>query len=90
MFVVMMTLREKLILIADTYAKARGIGRQRVSTLVLNRGATLDALAEGRSDITTGTFEKALEWFSENWPDALAWPDAVARPVRASITEAAE
>ncbi|RVO40446.1 hypothetical protein CN093_11460 [Sinorhizobium meliloti] len=83
-----MTLREQLILVSDEFGRARGIGRQRVSTIVLNRGSTLDLLAQGRSDLNTGTFERAMIWFSENWPDGAEWPAGVARPVLQ--TEAAE
>lgn len=75
-----MTLREQLVTIADAYGALRKIGRQRVSTLVLNRGATLDALAEGRVDVNTGTFEKAMRWFADNWPDDADWPENIDRP----------
>jgi len=83
-----MTLREQLILVSDEFGRARGIGRQRVSTIVLNRGSTLDLLAQGRSDLNTGTFERAMIWFSENWPKGAEWPAGVPRPVLQ--TEAAE
>ncbi|MDE3797621.1 hypothetical protein GOB46_21030 [Sinorhizobium meliloti] len=83
-----MTLREQLILVSDEFGRARGIGRQRVSTIVLNRGSTLDLLAQGRSDLNTGTFERAMIWFSENWPEGAEWPAGVPRPVLQ--TEAAE
>ncbi|MDX0788167.1 hypothetical protein GOD70_16825 [Sinorhizobium medicae] len=83
-----MTLREQLILVSDEFGRARGIGRQRVSTIVLNRGSTLDLLAQGRSDLNTGTFERAMIWFSENWPEGAEWPTGVPRPV--FQTEAAE
>ncbi|MDE4595937.1 hypothetical protein [Sinorhizobium meliloti] len=82
-----MTLREQLILVSDEFGRARGIGRQRVSTIVLNRGSTLDLLAQSRSDLNTGTFERAMLWFSENWPEGAEWPDCVSRPL---VSEAAE
>lgn len=85
----MTTLREQLISISDLYGDAKGIGRQRVSTIVLNRGSTLDLIAQGRSDLNTGTFERAMIWFSVNWPSEANWPKEIARPVP-SITEAAE
>ncbi len=75
-----MTFLEQLIAVCDEYAKARGIGRQRVSTIVLNRGATLDRIAEGKSDVSTGTFEKAMLWLSMNWPAGAVWPAGVPRP----------
>lgn len=85
----MMTLRAQLILVSDLYGQATGKGRQRVSTIVLNRGSTLDKIADGQADLTTGTFEKAMLWFSENWPQQLDWPSSIKRPF-AKIPEAAE
>lgn len=74
-----MTLREQLLTIADLYAEASGIGRKRVSTVVLNGGGKLDAIAKGR-DLTTGSFERAMTWFSRNWPADLDWPAHIDRP----------
>ena len=82
-----MMLREQIIVVADRYAEAAGIGRKRVSTIVLNRGSKLDDIAEG-GDLTTGTFERAMMWFSTNWPQDLAWPEDIDRP--AATREAAE
>ncbi|PLU42333.1 hypothetical protein BMJ25_30240 [Sinorhizobium medicae] len=48
-----MNLRQQIIVVADTFAQARGIGRKRVSTLVLNRGSKLDNIATG-GDLATG------------------------------------
>lgn len=85
----MMNLREQLILISDRYGAARGVGRKRVSTIVLNRGQTLDKIAEGHADVTTSTFEAAMRWFSANWPPEAEWPASVPRP-GVTVPEAAE
>lgn len=82
-----MTLREQIIVVADRYAEAARIGRKRVSTIVLNRGSKLDDIADG-GDLTTGTFEKAMLWFSLNWPEKIDWPAGIPRPC--IIQEAAE
>ncbi|WP_234896401.1 hypothetical protein [Sinorhizobium meliloti] len=83
---VRMNLRQQIITVADTFAEARGIGRKRVSTLVLNRGSKLDDIATG-GDLATGTFERAMLWLSENWPEGAEWPSGVPRPI---LREAAE
>jgi hypothetical protein len=75
-----MLLKDHLVTVADVYARAVGLSRSRVSTIVLNRGATLDAIADGRADITTGTFQKAMAWFAERWPEGVAWPADIDRP----------
>ena len=76
---VRMKLREQILIIADLFAEAKGIGRKRVSTIVLNRGSKLDDI-EGGADLGTETFEKAMHWFSANWPETLAWPEEILRP----------
>lgn len=75
-----MTLREALITVSDTYGEAMKIGRQRVSTIVLQRGATLQRIADGEADVVTSTFERAMQWFSDNWPEGHDWPGSVPRP----------
>lgn len=76
-----MKLLEQIIVVADVFADARGIGRKRVSTLVFNRGSKIDDIVSGGADINTRNFERAMEWFSENWPSGAEWPPAVERPV---------
>ncbi len=73
-------LREQIIVVADIYAAAAGIGRKRMSTIVFNRGAKLDNIADG-GDLATGTFERAMLWFSVNWPEGAEWPADIPRPV---------
>lgn len=82
----MTNLRDQLIAVADAYCDARRLSRSRVSTIVFNAGAALDRIASGR-DLNTGNWERAMRWFSENWPSDAEWPVAVERP--APSTEAA-
>lgn len=80
----MTLLRSHIVTLADVYCLATGRSRARVSTLVLNRGARIDEIADG-ADLTTGSYERAVEWFSEHWPEGIDWPECVARPVRRGI-----
>lgn len=75
-----MILKDQLLTVGDAFAQAAGLSRSRISTIVLNRGSTLDSIAAGRADVTTNTFEKAMLWFSANWPLDLDWPADVPRP----------
>lgn len=75
-----MKLTEQLVAVADTFCAARRLSRARVSTIVLNQGGRLELIAAGTADITTGRFERAMQWFSDNWPGGTIWPEAVARP----------
>lgn len=65
---------------ADAYAAARGLSRSRVSTIVFNAGMVLDRIASGK-DLTTASFERAMRWFSDHWPENAEWPAHVERPV---------
>lgn len=41
----------------------------------------LNVLMTGRGDMTLSTFERAMAWFSANWPDGVEWPSDVPRPL---------
>lgn len=82
-----MNMRQQIITVADRYAQLAGIGRKRVSMIVLNRSSKIDDIAAG-GDLNTRSFERAMQWFSDNWPAGAEWPAGVARP-RPSL-EAAE
>lgn len=75
-----MDLREQLVIVSDLFASARGIGRKRVSTIVLDQGSKLDAVARGSADVTTRTWERAMQYFSDHWPEGADWPVSIARP----------
>lgn len=85
-----MNMCAQILLVSDRYCAAAGIGRKRVSTIVMNRGSKLDDIAAG-ADLSTRTFERAMQWFSNNWPTDAAWPEEVVRPaLTTEILEAAE
>ena len=82
----MMTLRDKLLHVANLYAiaiKTKGrdgrITLSGISTRVFGDGKTFSRIEAG-GDLTTGNFERAMRWFSDNWPDGAEWPDEVPRP----------
>ncbi|HEV7251475.1 MAG TPA: hypothetical protein VGN93_31240 [Shinella sp.] len=83
-----MTLRENLISVADSYCSLTGLSKARVSTLVLSGGRRL-AVIEAGGDIGTEGYERAMQWFSDRWPEEAEWPEGIPRPER-SIAEAAE
>lgn len=84
-----MTLIEQLSTVATAYCERRGLSVARVSTLVFNDGSKLGDLMSGRSDLVTRRLERALLWFSANWPADLDWPASIDRPA-AVPREAAE
>lgn len=74
-----MTLTEQLIIISDLWCRGAGRSRSRVSTLVFGDGSRLDGIVAGK-DLNTRSWERAMAWFSANWPEGLAWPEGVERP----------
>lgn len=75
----MLPATEQLSIVAQAYAKATGKSLARTSTLIFNGGSRLTAIIEG-GDLNTRSFEKAMGWFSENWPEAVDWPIGIQRP----------
>ena len=83
-----MRLIDHILLLSDAYCQAVGLSRARVSTLVFRRGGKIDAIAGG-ADVTTASYEHALAWFAQRWPQGAAWPDGVPRVHRAVQHEVA-
>lgn len=75
-----MTIIDQLIAVTNQYAEARGLSLARVSTLVFNDGSKIGDLVNGDVDLVTRRFERAMQWFSDNWPDGADWPPQVKRP----------
>jgi hypothetical protein len=73
---------EELLTIARAYGEAEGVPLSTVSSRALDDGKKLRALEAG-ADINVGRLERAMQWFSDKWPDGAAWPDGVSRPARA-------
>ena len=78
-----------LLLLAARHSAASGESRAALAKAIFGRGGHFEDLAEGRRDIATGTFERAMAWFSANWPDGAEWPEDVERPAP-RLPEAAE
>ncbi|KPL55549.1 hypothetical protein [Prosthecomicrobium hirschii] len=78
-----------IVTLGDRFAEATGRSRATVSTLVLNDGKRLEALANGK-DIGGRRYEAAMAWFAAHWPAGAEWPAGVPRPApQASEPEAA-
>lgn len=80
-------LTQALLDVADVYCAAVQRSRARVSTLVFGSGDRLDGIAGGK-DLTTRSFERALQWFSDHWPEGTDWPEQVDRPAPKTRPEA--
>jgi hypothetical protein len=74
-----MTSIEQLLTLSRLYAEAQGIKLSTLSSRMFNDGKRLDAIEAGRP-IQVTTFERAMQWLSDNWPEDPAWPAGITRP----------
>jgi hypothetical protein len=74
--------------VIDGYCAAAGLAEATVSTRVFNDGKRITEVRAG-ADIGMRRVEKAIQWFSDNWPENTPWPEGVYRPVP-TILEAAQ
>lgn len=73
-------LKQQLIDVSTAFAASRLIGITTVWRMAINDPAFEGRLKSDKT-ITVRTFDKAIAWFSGNWPAELPWPESVARPV---------
>jgi hypothetical protein len=73
---------EQLLKVARAYGELEGVPLSTVSSRALDDGKKLRALEDG-ADINVGRLERALRWFSDNWPSG-DWPADVPRPLAVS------
>jgi len=74
-----MSLTSDLMTVATRYCDATERSRARIATIIFNDGKKFD-LIEGGADLGTRVYEKAMLWFSANWPEGVAWPKGIKRP----------
>lgn len=84
-----MNLASSLLRVSDAYCEAKDLARPTVSALILKDSRAFDRVADGGS-ITIRNYERAMQWFSNHWPQDLPWPREVSRPVPSEPSEAAD
>lgn len=84
----MLTLREQFIRAFDAFVAASGVAESTLSDRVMGSGTRFRRIRDG-SDIGTVTFERVMQWLSDNWPDNAKWPEGVARPAPSAAADAA-
>lgn len=75
----LMSAIEQLLSLCREYGRAAGVDTTTVSWRVFGDSKKLGAIMEG-ADIQTRRLERAVRWFSDNWPETARWPATVARP----------
>ncbi|ODN70190.1 hypothetical protein [Methylobrevis pamukkalensis] len=70
---------QHLLTLVDAYCQATRAAETTLSTRVFSDGKRLNAIRAG-SDIGVRRFARAMQWFSDNWPEGLDWPADVPHP----------
>jgi hypothetical protein len=70
---------DAILALAHAYGSATGASTTTISSRVFNDGKKLAAIEAG-SDLFSGRLNRAVQWFSDNWPDGAEWPADVPRP----------
>lgn len=77
-----MTGIDQLLVVAHAFGEAAELPETTVSWRVFGDTKKLPRLKAG-ADLQTRRLERAMRWFSTNWPEGHAWPDGVPRSIAA-------
>lgn len=75
-----MNLIGRLQKVCDDYCSHTGLRREQVSYQVFRDQRRLSGVFAGERGLTVESYENAMRWLSENWPEGLDWPADVERP----------
>jgi len=73
------TLRHHLLKCAALFEEATGVTPATVGKRALNDNTYFARIATGQG-FTIRTYDKVMEWLSDNWPEKVVWPADVPRP----------
>jgi hypothetical protein len=80
---------DALLILCDRYCKSVQKAEATLSTKLFGAGSRISQLRGGATDIGVRRLNRAIQWFSDNWPVDAAWPDGVDRPVPSPGKDAA-
>lgn len=78
--------RAAVVRLIRVYCAASGRSAARVSTLIWNHGGRYKRVVAG-ADITSRSYERAVQWLSDHWPADAEWPPDIPRPAPAAPPE---
>lgn len=73
--------------VASAFTAATGLPLKTLSHRIFDDGKKLDAIFAGDADVVTARFDRAMQWFSDNWPEGTEWPTDVVRPAMVAASE---
>jgi hypothetical protein len=83
------TLRANLLDLAARYKAATGRSFPSIGDDALNDNTFFARIQKGKG-FTIKTFDRVVDWFSNNWPDGAEWPSDVLRPGALAQCEAVQ
>lgn len=81
-----MSATEQLLTLAREFARAAELETSTASWRIFGDTKKLQALIDG-GDIQTKRHERALQFLSDNWPEAAIWPADIKRPKPGSVED---
>lgn len=75
--------RNSLIDLAETFAAATGVSLATIGKRALNDNTFLTRIVHGQT-FTVRTYDRVVQWLSDNWPKDAPWPSSVERPKKKS------
>ena len=79
-----MNLMDRLICVSDAFAAAAGLSRDQQSYQIFHDQRRLERAFSGAADLRVQSYERAMIWLSDNWPEGRQWPVEIERPHRAT------
>lgn len=70
---------DHLITLSDSFSRHSGRSPATISNWIVGHARLFSRLQQGKGT-TIRTYERALKWFSDHWPDDLPWPSDIPRP----------
>lgn len=74
-------LKYHLVAVKDIYCGATKSAPSTVAQSACGDWRFFDRIDSGAS-FTARTYDRAMQWFSDKWPESLPWPDDVERPAK--------
>jgi hypothetical protein len=76
-----MNLIAKLLTLAEAYSEATGTNLRLLGDRIFGDRRRIEKLQAGEADLTIRSYETAMLWFAENWPEGTKWPEGVPPPL---------
>lgn len=68
-----------MLTLADSHSAVSGRSLRALSKEICNDNTFLTRMRDG-NNFTARSYDRAIQWFSDHWPDGAVWPPEVPRP----------